>query len=533
MDGRNYTKKGKANLHSDDDADIADGYQQDYDSSDGETEHDVHVPSLANKKNPNDLEDLLEASEDFFDDTDELIYHAPKPTYSWTSWAKFIALRFFFPPVLLWDGLKLLVNHFAGEKLGATIVPASVKGDQLAEDDNTAKANKELLALPSKHIHCKQVIINTHDQASLDTVELEYIGAQKKHPKARQYIINFAGNGQRYEDNLEEMAADAKAFAKDMGPCTVIGFNYRGVGKSIGKPRAANDLVVDGIAQVQHLLAQGVNPENITLKGHSLGGGVAALVAKHFHSHDKKVNLFDGRSFSTMTNVAVGWIRIAQKNPEKVTGYKETIGGIILGWLAKPFIKLALALTKWEIDAEAAYREIPDTHKEYMVVHSSKQARGLNQNGKPLKHLPLEFAKPKDDTVIPHYASLHMALKDERREHKKTLDKAKALHNKAMAKTDLLVDADMHRAQNALDDARNRIKERKVQAPTELKQENAHLLRMDDLYDRGHDYATTLSKKDSHNSSHGVYTGATFFRRFVARAHEHHEKVKAYKPFGG
>ena len=65
-------------------------------------------------------------------------------------------------------------------------------------------------------------------------------------------------------------------------------------------PESFQDLVTDGIAQVQRVLDLGANPKNITLDGLSLGGGVAdLLVAYHFHQLGKQVYLWNDRSFAT------------------------------------------------------------------------------------------------------------------------------------------------------------------------------------------------------------------------------------------
>jgi hypothetical protein len=275
--------------------------------------------------------------------------------------------------------------------------------------------------------------------------------------------------------------------------CDVIGFNLRGVSQSTGKPRSKNDLVTDGIAQVQRLLDDGADPENITLKGHSLGAGIATLVADHFHDHGIKVNVFNGRSFSTITNFVVGQIRTADDR-DKHTGHQETFGKKILGWLAKPFTKFGVALAKWEIDAESAYKNLPDSHKEYMVVRSSKADR--DRYGNQLK----------DDPVIPHYASLHASLKDERKEIKAKIDET--INLLGNTSTDALVQEDLTKANMKLKDARHHLKERKMTASN--KGENAHCTDMDKLKDR--------YKQNTAND---------FFRGFFKRAHTHHEKVKA------
>jgi hypothetical protein len=89
----------------------------------------------------------------------------------------------------------------------------------------------------------------------------------------------------------------------------VVVFHPRGVGLSDGEPLCKDDLVNDGIAQVRTLLSQNISASNIILDGHSLGAGYATLVANYFQNQDSeqlKVNLINGRSFTTLTDSVVG-----------------------------------------------------------------------------------------------------------------------------------------------------------------------------------------------------------------------------------
>lgn len=51
-------------------------------------------------------------------------YNAPKPTYTGFQWAESILSRLFFPPILLWDLLKLGVNKLVGEAVSELVLPA-------------------------------------------------------------------------------------------------------------------------------------------------------------------------------------------------------------------------------------------------------------------------------------------------------------------------------------------------------------------------------------------------------------------------
>lgn len=258
----------------------------------------------------------------------------------------------------------------------------------------------------NKTLELQEEYIPAKGGANLKTLTVLNKNEAKKDIAEQRYVINFNPNAGRYQDNFNQMTRGANNLFTH-----VVGFNYRNTAGSTWKPSdpTANviqkDLVNDGIAQVQHLLDKGVKAKNITLNGHSLGGAVATLVAAHFHAKEEKVYLFNDRSFSNLTNTAVGWVRTLGSS-----GHKETTLGKILGWFAEPIVKLALSVSKWEMEVAEAYVTIPKEYREHTLIRSSKEDR---------KNHP-EIV---DDSTIPHSASLHNApqLKTERRQEKEKL----------------------------------------------------------------------------------------------------------------
>ena len=367
-----------------------------------------------------------------------LVYKAPKPRKSGTAIATKIATRIVFPPILLWDAAKFVVNKQFGEKVGNEVLPAQNSGFAATYSNNS-------LENYVKNINSSNVLIanrfqvKTHDGAVLDTLEIkpeEDILSLQRHKK---YVINLLGNGMCYEQILEEMEATAQTL-----DCHVIGFNLRGVGHSSGKAKSAQDLVTDAIAQVQHLLDDGVSARNITLKGKSLGGGIGTLVAKHFYDLGIHINVFNDRSFSTITNVVVGKFRTSETH----SGHIGPFGKKLLGWIINPFVKLGLALSKWEMDAASAFKSLPDTQKEYIVVRSSRADRESTEK------------KTTDDSVITHYGSLHAALKEERSEQKAAIDAAISIINSET--THSLIQKNLEKACEHLQTAKAHFKERKM-----------------------------------------------------------------------
>lgn len=95
-----------------------------------------------------------------------------------------------------------------------------------------------------------------------------------EHPEPKRVVLYFHGNGEQVADN-----ADLILLLSDKLQATVFLFDYRGYGKSSGKPYEAG-VVADGIA-AQRWLAQRTSrqPSEVVLVGRSIGGGVAVACA--------------------------------------------------------------------------------------------------------------------------------------------------------------------------------------------------------------------------------------------------------------
>ncbi|WP_028387905.1 lipase family protein [Legionella fairfieldensis] len=407
------------------------------------------------------------------------IYNAPKPKYSSWEWFKFIAIRTIFPPVLLWDLIQFGVNKLLNENesLNNLVIKLVLPAAQNKSFDECGIFDDTVTNYNGDDLTCEKHEVITYDKAHLDTFEIKHNSQENIVPKYQKYIINLVGNSMCYEQIINTMKKDAIALQAN-----VVGFNFRSVGQSTGKVKSRDDLIADGIAQVQRLLDQGVSPQNITLKGHSLGAGIASLVAQHFHQLGQPVNLFNSRSFSSMTNVLVGYLRLKHK-----IGHKESIGRIILGWLVKPFIKLFVVLAKWEINAGSAFKSIPAAYKDYIVVRSKKEIRGHRI----------------DDPVIPHYASIHKELTSERRKKKAKIDEEIAHLEDIIQKADPLTKSELADARRALFKARLKIKsDRKMGTSTQ--DANGHNSGWNELHNRAGKSAEA------------------FFREFVQRTQEDH-----------
>ncbi|MFK7968528.1 MAG: alpha/beta hydrolase family protein [Rickettsiaceae bacterium] len=125
----------------------------------------------------------------------------------------------------------------------------------------------------------------------IDSVEIKPTKLLSKNkPGEGLYIICFLGKSEYYESRFRDMAL----FARNTG-ATIIGFNPKGFNTSTGKTKILFDIVDDGIALIEYLLARNITPKQIVLYGNSLGGAVQELVCKHF----RKLKLIDFRQINS------------------------------------------------------------------------------------------------------------------------------------------------------------------------------------------------------------------------------------------
>lgn len=111
---------------------------------------------------------------------------------------------------------------------------------------------------------------------------------------SKKYSMIFAGNAQdaMHLDYINATSSNDKNR-------NYVFWNYPGVAGSNGIP-TARDLIDAGVGQVKILLQKGVNAEDITLDGHSLGGAVAIQVAMKLYQEGEFVNLNVDRSFASV-----------------------------------------------------------------------------------------------------------------------------------------------------------------------------------------------------------------------------------------
>lgn len=268
---------------------------------------------------------------------------------------------------------RFLFSLFSSESVGKLVLPAQTRKSLVIKPE-------VLQEISVKHqVLVDQGFVYTHDGAALATIEITPAKQMFKPSNEKHYIVKFNGNYDLYENHLEEFAILANKCN-----ATIVAFNYRNVGQSSKTaPRSIKDIEIDGIAEVQRLIAAGVKSKRILLDGISLGGVIATTTANYFHKHKKPVDLFNDRSLSQVSSAAYYLIErdLSLENDLLQTSFESSTSGI-------------LHTTGWEENASAAYQNIPNEFKAYMVV--GKQSKKTGSKG---------------DGVIHDFASLHHGVR--------------------------------------------------------------------------------------------------------------------------
>lgn len=243
-------------------------------------------------------------------------------------------------------------EDWLGEIVGRAILPAQKnksEAQKVSEDGSFIPIVKQLVTAQSANIMAERFYVTLNDNSQLDTLEI----TANLLDETRGYIINFPGNSQNYTHN------DIDDTLSDLANFNCIYFNYRNVGKSEGHIYSSQDLINDGIAQVQRLIDKGIPPDLIYLYGFSLGGGISAKVYEHFQNKGILLGFcFNDRSFNNINTATNGSIKYISKMVQ-MSALSNPILGSVIGNIAKT----AISNTQWDIRAQDAFANIPEDRK--------------------------------------------------------------------------------------------------------------------------------------------------------------------------
>jgi hypothetical protein len=120
-------------------------------------------------------------------------------------------------------------------------------------------------------------------------------------PKERKWVIYDTGVMSNYQVSMNKIIHIYNAF-----DANIICANSAGVGTSTGHAITSDELVMPTESILRHLInTLGVDKNNITVMGHSLGGAKSARIAAK--SEFSGINLILDRSFNTFSHAAKGF----------------------------------------------------------------------------------------------------------------------------------------------------------------------------------------------------------------------------------
>ncbi|MES2212414.1 MAG: hypothetical protein V4490_04670 [Pseudomonadota bacterium] len=323
----------------------------------------------------------------------------------------------YFPLYWLFQAVRAVTRLILGPLIGPLILKATNKkvlarrpcagssekvGGYYTQTDPT---DQQLEAFIQKIARSKDCPVNSDrlwvrtpdKKTKLDTLILRQQGKTQITPKTKAVII-APGNTYRFEHDyaIKLMVTDIKKRLENdpESDTLVLAFNYGKVGRSTGPLGSYQHLVRSLESQMDYLIDLGVDPKNIEVRAHSLGGGVACCAVRNAHRYGLEARLFNDRSYRNISSIVRGMIKISFER----AGWPKL--GKIISWIALPFVKLLVVFSDWEIDALTPATQINARYLDLCVLRTAHQDRSPGFYG--------------DDRVIDYDASLYSGLKHQK-----------------------------------------------------------------------------------------------------------------------
>ena len=172
----------------------------------------------------------------------------------------------------------------------------------------------------------------------------------------KKAIIYCIGRGEYFESG--RVFNRIHDIAEQVGDINLLLFNPRGVGENEGDP-SAKGAALDLYSLFQYLVkVEGIDPNDIVIYGHSLGGAYGTLGAELAQKEypKAKINLLSDRSFydygETIRQFVLkqlGALKPLKDHPEIRKRIEKIVSQIIVG---------LVEFSEWEIQAEKAFKSL-------------------------------------------------------------------------------------------------------------------------------------------------------------------------------
>ncbi|RNF03004.1 uncharacterized protein Tco025E_08272 [Trypanosoma conorhini] len=177
-----------------------------------------------------------------------------------------------------------------GGLLMLVIFPASIISSIEPQDVRGRRLTKFMRQADGRRV--ESLTVSSRKGVTLDVVVVQ------REEETDRWIIYFGGNAEMMEDTAEEMSGLTQIVQANW-----VFYNARGIGRSNGYAAEVRDLVDDAVHVVRHVSNRySIPPKKLVLWGHSIGGGIAAAVARR---ESMSSPLVLDRTFSRLSDAAV------------------------------------------------------------------------------------------------------------------------------------------------------------------------------------------------------------------------------------
>ena len=198
--------------------------------------------------------------------------------------------------------------------------------------------------------HCggEKILVKTPDGYKIDS--MLFRGAEKK-------VVIYCTGWKAYFES-EKRFNYIRSITEQVGDINLLLFNSRGVGNSEGVP-SAEGVALDLYSLFQYLVeVEGIDPNDVVIYGHSLGGAYgalgAALIQKEYS--EAKINLFSDRSFcdygENIRQLILKHLGVSKESKD-YSKIKKKIGEV----LGKKIVEL-VDFSSWKIQVENALESL-------------------------------------------------------------------------------------------------------------------------------------------------------------------------------